>query len=114
MPATILYSTGIHQEMIIFANTAEKDLWDTEVLAIKVESAAAFNKKEKEGITNSVHSIYNDWIAHVLSFKAQFGEDKTSQDSKWSLNTAKAGMGLAVLQWQNLPNATLFEWILEQ
>ena len=76
--------------MITFANTAKKDLWDAEVLVIKAESAAAFNKKEEEGLTNSVQSAYNDWISHVLSFKNRFGEDRTPpQDIKWSLNTAE-------------------------
>ena len=53
MPSTtLLYTTGIHQEHYSFVDVAKKNRWESEVMTIKAESSAAFNKKEAEGVTN--------------------------------------------------------------
>ena len=50
MPSiTILYTTGIHQELYSFVDLADKNRWESDVVAIKSDGAAAFNKKEAGG-----------------------------------------------------------------
>ena len=73
----VLYTTGLHQEVYTFANIAEKDAWDAEVFAIKADSAAAFQKKENEGVTREVRLVYENWKARVVSFKNRFTEART-------------------------------------
>ena len=105
----VLYTTGLHQEVYTFANVAEKDAWDAEVFAIKSDSAAAFNKKETEGVTSEVRFMYENWKARVVAFKDRFSEARTPQDIKWALNTAEEALGMDVTQWENPPDASLFE-----
>ena len=109
MPVTILYTTGLHQEVYAFEDIAEKNRWETEVMAIKEGSAAAFNKKETEGLTTAVRTLYDNWMARVIAFKDQFTEARTPMDIKWALNTAQQALGVNVTQWDNPPDASLFE-----
>ena len=76
MTVTVLYTMGIHQEVITFADVAEKCAWEAEVMAIKEGSSQAFNKKEEEGLTNDARVLYDQWMAKVLAFKEQFGESE--------------------------------------
>ena len=109
MTLTVLYTTVIHQEVITFADVAEKCAWEAEVMAIKEGSTQAFNKKEQDGLTSDVRVLYDQWMAKVLAFKEQFGENRTPNDIKWALNSAEQALGVSVTQWQNPPNNATFE-----
>ena len=109
MPLNVLYTTGIHEEVITFVSVAEKDLWDAGVSAIKSESSTLFNKKENEGLTDEIWDRCLWWIILVKKFKDQFGDSRTPQDIKWALNSAEEALGVAVTQWENPPNAAIFE-----
>ena len=105
----VLYTTGIHQEVMTFTSVAEKDLWDAEVLGIKADSAAVFEKKEREGVTANVRALYDQWMARIKAMKDSFGEEKVPQDIKWALNSAEQALGVDITKWENPPDATLFE-----
>ena len=109
MSVTVLYTTGIHQELITFANLAEKDLWDAEVLGIKSDSSAVFQRKEAEGMTSAVRRLLQQWMDRVKAFKERFGEERTPQDIKWALNSAEEALDMPTTAWENPPDATLFE-----
>ena len=109
MSITLLYTTGLHQELYTFANPAEKDAWEAEVFAIKADSSAAFHRKEEEGITSEVRAVYENWKARVIAFKDTYSENRTPQDIKWALNSAEQALGMEVTEWENPPNAALFE-----
>ena len=109
MSITVLYTTGAHQEVITFTTMTEKNMWDEEVLAIKADSTAAMNKKEADGLTREVRALYENWIAPVHAFRDRFGDNRTPQDIKWAVNSAQEGLGMPVTQWENPPNAALFE-----
>ena len=105
----VLYTTGIHQEVMTFTSVAEKDRWDAEVLGIKADSAAVFQKKEREGVTANVRALYDQWMARIKAMKDSFGEEKVPQDIKWALNSAEQALGVDITEWVNPPDATLFE-----
>ena len=109
MSVTVLYTTGIHQELVTFATLEEKDAWDAEVLAIKSESTAAYQRKEAEGVSTAVRALYQRWMDRVKAFKDRFGKNRTPQDIKWALNTAEQALGITVTAWENPPNASLFK-----
>ena len=109
MSITILYTTGLHQELYTFASVDEKNEWDAEVFGIKADSAAAFNQKESEGITSAVRVLYENWKARVIAFRDRFTENKVPEDIKWALNSAEVALGMEMTEWANTPNASLFE-----
>ena len=109
MSISILYSTGLHQEVYSFANVAEKDAWEAEVLGINADSSAAFNRKEAEGITSGVRVLYENWKGRILAFKDRFSEARMPQDIKWALNSAEEALGMEVTQWESPPDTSLFE-----
>ena len=109
MSITILYTTGLHQEVYSFANLAEKQSWETEVMAIKADSSAAFNKKSSDGLTVEVRTLYDNWMARVIAFSNQYTEQRTPMDIKWALNSAQEALGLEKTQLVNPPDASIFE-----
>ena len=78
-------------------------------MAIKAESSAAFNKKSSDGLTTEVRTLYNNWMARVISFKDLYNENRTPMDIKWALNSAQEALGLEKTQWENPPDDSIFE-----
>ena len=109
MSITLLYTTGLHQELYTFTSLSEKNRWEAEVMAIKAESSAAFNKKSSDGLTTEVRTLYNNWMARVISFKDLYNENRTPMDIKWALNSAQEALGLEKTQWENPPDDSIFE-----
>ena len=106
---TLLYTTGLHQELIKFQDVAEKDKWIQDTTAIKEGSSVAYHTKEKEGETAKARVLYKNWIATVRSFKETYGEDRTPQDIKYALNSVEKAVGVDVTKWRNPPKESLFE-----
>ena len=109
MTVNLLYTTGLHQEVYSFNDTHEKNAWEAEVFAIKQESAAAFEKKQTEGLTTEVRTLYDNWMAHIISFKDQYSERKSPMGIKWALNSAQEALGLEKTQWENPPDSSICE-----
>ena len=107
MPVTLLYTTGLHQEMT-FKDLEEKKSWMEDVAAVKEGSSNAYYKKEADGESAEVRGLYNNWIASVHALAAKYGEERTPQDIKWALNSAEEALGLETTKWQNPPPANLF------
>ena len=87
MTVSMLYTTGLHQEVYTFVDVAEKNRWEAEVMAIKADSSAAFHQKETNGITTAVRTLYDNWIARVMAFKELYSEYKVPWTSS-GLSTA--------------------------
>ena len=105
----LLYTTGLHQEVYSFLNVAEKNSWEADVMALKAESSAAFSKRESDGVTTEVRTVYVNWKTRVVAFVEQCSESRTPMDIKWALNSAEEALGMQVTQWQSPPDSTLFE-----
>ena len=109
MTVSMLYTTGLHQEVFTFVDVAEKSRWEAEVMAIKADSSAAFHQKETNGITTAVRTLYDNWIARVMAFKELYSEYKVPMDIKWAVNSAQEALGLEKTQWDYPPQASIFE-----
>ena len=109
MTVSMLYTTGLHQEVYTFVDVAEKNRWEAEVMAIKADSSAAFYQKETHGINTEVRALYNNWIARVMAFMELYSEYKLPMDIKWAVNSAQEALGLEKTQWDCPPQASIFE-----